>query len=190
MTLQTRTLSKVDSGDNVERSRTTLVNGPRQLTVVHSALRLHMPSPLPADPTTPYPTPHNKLQCSILAITDTPTRAPTRAPTRPGFLGLPGTQVSNTRTIWFLPSPPLSLLSPCQRGLRVVATRCGVVRRRVRGRSTRHRLLHTLPSASLPRTTRLSRILPPTVNTRPRRTRGKEARRPLWAARWMDECRV
>ena len=106
------------------------------------------------------------------------------------FLGLPDTQVSNTRPIWFLPSPPLALLSPCQRGLRVVATRCGVVRRRTRGRSTRHRPLHTLPSACLPRTTRLSRILPPTVNTRPRRTRGKEARRPLWAARWMDERRV
>ena len=39
--------------------------------VVHSAHRLHMPSLLPADPPTPYLTPHNKLQCSILAILDT-----------------------------------------------------------------------------------------------------------------------
>ena len=42
--------------------------------VVHSAHRLHMPSLLPADPLTPYLTPHNKLQCRLLAILDTPTR--------------------------------------------------------------------------------------------------------------------
>ena len=38
--------------------------------VVHSAHRLHMPSLLPADPPTPYLTPHNKLQCRLLAILD------------------------------------------------------------------------------------------------------------------------
>ena len=38
--------------------------------VVHSAHRLHMPSLLPADPLTPYLTPHNKLQCRLLAILD------------------------------------------------------------------------------------------------------------------------
>ena len=42
--------------------------------VVHSAHRLHMPSLLPAEPPTPYLTPHNKLQCRLLAITDTPTQ--------------------------------------------------------------------------------------------------------------------
>ena len=104
------------------------------------------------------------------------------------FLRQPDTQVSNALIIWFLPSPPRSLLSPCQRGLRAVATHCGVVQRRVRGRSMRHRPLHTLPSAYLPRTTRLSQNPPPTVNTRPRRTRGKGRRRSLWAARRMKRC--
>ena len=104
------------------------------------------------------------------------------------FRRQPDTQVSNTPLIWFPPSPPLSPHPPCQRGLRVAATHSGVVRRRVWGRSVRHRPPHTLRSLSLPRTTRLSWIPPPTVKARPRRTPRKERRRPLRAVTWMDEC--
>ena len=57
-----------ESGDNIENNAgewATSAHGS-----AHSALRLHMPSPHPADRTTPYLTPYNKLQRSILAILD------------------------------------------------------------------------------------------------------------------------
>jgi hypothetical protein len=102
----------------------------------------------------------------------------------------PDRQVSSTPPIWLPSSPPLSLRSPCQRGLPAVAPCSDVVRRRVWVCSMRRRPLHALPSAPPPRTTRLSQTPPPTVHTRSRRTRGRARRRPLWAARWMGECRA
>ena len=54
----------------------------------------------------------------------------------------------------------------------------------------RNRPLHALPSASLPRITRLSHNPLPTVEARPRRTRGSEREGPLWAARRTYEWSI
>ena len=100
----------------------------------------------------------------------------------------PDRQVSYTSPVWFLPSPRLSLHSSCLPALRHVATRSGVVRRRVRARSMRRRPLRPLSPTSLPRTTRLSQTLTPTTQTRQTRTPRQRRKEPLWAAKWMDEC--